>query len=190
MDNTSYAELHSIRRAGQVGAEWKTASVEGAEQMEGENKKAHHQTQLKMGGEPSEANGMGKLSNQRRSGEKAAKDRTNKQNKTKEKNMVQFSTLVGLSGFVVWDFVLHKQPQEGPTSSREFQPKRKNKFENHSDRGRCDGLTASTNISVSPFALADFSSSRKKKKKHLEVIIPTGEPAAGKAVSTPLCISF
>lgn len=117
--------------------------------------------------------------------------------------MAQYSTLVGFfSGFVVWDFVLHKQPQEGLISSREFQPKHENKFENHSDRGRCDGLTASTNISVSPFALAEFSSSRKNKKQkkakkqnqkptnHLEVIIPTGEPAAGKAVSTPLCISF
>lgn len=31
---------------------------------------------------------------------------------------------------------------------------------------------------------------RKKAKKHLEVIIPTRQPAAGKAGSTPLCISF
>lgn len=53
--------------------------------MEGEDKKVHHQTELKMSGEPSEANGTGKLSNQGRSGEEAARDTTNKQNKTKEK---------------------------------------------------------------------------------------------------------
>lgn len=80
--------------------------------------------------------------------------------------MVQCSTLWGFfMDFVVWGVVLHKQTQEGQISSTESQPKHKNKFENHSDRGRCDGLTASTNISVSPFALAVFSSSRKKKKK-------------------------
>lgn len=147
---------------------------------------------------------MGKLSNQGRPGEEAARDteQTSKIKQRKKKYGTVFHFGWVFSGFVVWDFVLHKQPQEGLISSREFQPKHENKFENHSDRGRCDGLTASTNISVSPFALAEFSSSRKNKKQkkakkqnqkptnHLEVIIPTGEPAAGKAVSTPLCISF
>lgn len=48
--------------------------------------------------------------------------------------------------FVVWAFVSYKQRQEGSISSSEFQPMHKNKFENHSDKGRCDGLRASTNI--------------------------------------------
>lgn len=110
---------------------------------------------------------MGKLSNQGRSGGEAAKDteQTSKTKQKKKKYGTVFHFGCFFSGFVVWDFVLHKQPQEGPISAREFQPKHENKFENHSDRGRCDGLTASTNISVSPFALADFSSSRKKKAK-------------------------
>lgn len=65
--------------------------------------------------------------------------------------------------FVVWAFVYYKQPQEGSISSSEFQPMHKNKFENHSDRGRCDGLRTSTNISLSPFVLADFLFKGKKK---------------------------
>lgn len=120
-----------------------------------------------MGGEPGLANGTGKGSKQGRPGEEAAKD-TERTNKTKQKGKTSgtvFHCGRVFSGGGVWGFVLCKQPQEGPISSREVQPKRKNKFENHSDRGRCDGLTASTNISVPPFTLADFSSSRTKKKK-------------------------
>lgn len=44
VDNSSYAELYSIRTAGRVGASGRQQVWSKAEQMEGENKKAHHQT--------------------------------------------------------------------------------------------------------------------------------------------------
>lgn len=105
----------------------------------------------------------------------------NKQN-NREKNI--YGALFRFScAFQVWGFVLHKQPWEELIFSREFQPHYKNKFENHSDRGRCDLLQRAP---TSLFHLSHLQTfPLQGKKVRMEVIIPAGEPAAGKAVSTP-----
>lgn len=70
-----------------------------------------------------------------------------KQNKGEKNGTVfHFRWLFFFLDFVVWAFVSSKQPQEESMSSSEFQAMHKNKFENHSDKGRCDGLRASTSI--------------------------------------------
>lgn len=106
-----------------------------------------------------------------------------KQNKEK-KYRVHCSALVVFFR-LVWGFVLHKQPREGLRFSREFQPRYRNKFENHSDRGRCDFVQQAPTFLFHLSHLQPFPLQGKKKKVCIEVIIPAGQPAAGKAVSTP-----
>lgn len=85
-----------------------------------------------------------------------------KQNKEK-KYRVHCSALVVFFR-LVWGFVLHKQPQEGLRFSRDFQPRYRNKFENHSDRGRCDFLQQAPTFLFHLSHLQHFPLQGKKKK--------------------------
>lgn len=190
------ASRHLGGTAGRAAAGRKTASVEGAEQKgRTTNLTARHRWR----GAESHAKQMAWGNWIPEAGQERRQQKAQHTSKTKQrkKYRVRCSALV-LFFRLVWGFVLHKQPREGLRFSRDFQPRYRNKFENHSDRGRCDFLQQAPTFLFHLLHLQPFPLQGKKKKKSVRrsdyscrtTSCRQSSQHTWKGESAHLCISF